>query len=705
MSDFIAMSEINQSVVKQRKMAYMATFLVVLVGYYLIRDIPWQASLDLLVSTEWASNILSLCVGALALVRYYSQRDITFVFIGTGFIVNGVVGGLHALVTYFYFMGSFPDNSVMRVAWSWYASRLFLPVLLWSSWYFWKREQRLGDGNSLSDSLIYWVIALVALSLFSLLDLISLQDNFNPDISLARYKEYLPAIFLSISLAGYYRKGKWKTDSFEHWLILAIIVNLLGETLLMPFSQQNYIIVFSVAHALNLAFYVFSFIGLLINIYHLFGESLNHHDLELKNIILSTQQETSLDAILVVDENANIISYNQRFIELWQLPAEMVKRRIDKPVLEWNTRQVQDPEAFLARVKYLYEHKSEKSHEELSLKDGRIIDRYSAPMIGEDGKYYGRIWYFRDITEKKRRELEIQESEARFRSLVDQSLVGIALIEDGRFSYVNHKLAEIFGYELDELIRMDPSNMAVGLDKEVVLSTLEKHFNHSLESTEFTFQGRRKDGMLVNIEGRSTCMNAGGKTIVIVILLDITERVSAEKSVQELQTQLQDQATRDPLTGLYNRRYFDESINRELSRAERNGYPLSLVIGDIDNFKAVNDSYGHLAGDEVLRMFSDMLRHNSRSGDIICRYGGEEFVLVLPGMDLAGALKRAEQLRAAFAGMEIPYNASIIQVTASFGIATFKGNGEKGEHLIAAADKALYAAKNGGRNKVTSFVA
>jgi diguanylate cyclase (GGDEF)-like protein/PAS domain S-box-containing protein len=124
-------------------------------------------------------------------------------------------------------------------------------------------------------------------------------------------------------------------------------------------------------------------------------------ELKFRNAILSTQQETSPDAILVVDEEARIISYNKQFVDLWGIPEEMVRAAVDEPVLQSVVRQMKDPEAFLARVRYLYEHKQERSHEELSLADGRVVDRHSAPMFGADDRYYGRVWYFRDITERR----------------------------------------------------------------------------------------------------------------------------------------------------------------------------------------------------------------------------------------------------------------------------------------------------------------
>jgi nitrogen fixation negative regulator NifL len=124
-------------------------------------------------------------------------------------------------------------------------------------------------------------------------------------------------------------------------------------------------------------------------------------ELKFKNSILATQLEVAIDAILIVDESAAIISYNRQFVEMWGIPPELVDAREDAPVLQFVATRPVDQEGFLARVRHLYENRSEKSRDEIALKDGRVFDRYSAPMTGVDGRYYGRVWYFRDITEQK----------------------------------------------------------------------------------------------------------------------------------------------------------------------------------------------------------------------------------------------------------------------------------------------------------------
>ncbi len=150
--------------------------------------------------------------------------------------------------------------------------------------------------------------------------------------------------------------------------------------------------------------------GIVINARDITERKQAEETLAFSNAILSTQQETSIDGILVVDACGKIISYNQRFVDMWGVPPDLMAARIDEPVLQLVVGQVSEPAVFLARVEYLYEHREEKSAEEVILRDGRTFERYSAPMFGPDGVYYGRVWYFRDITERKRAESQLREA-------------------------------------------------------------------------------------------------------------------------------------------------------------------------------------------------------------------------------------------------------------------------------------------------------
>lgn len=184
-------------------------------------------------------------------------------------------------------------------------------------------------------------------------------------------------------------------------------------------------------------------------------------------------------------------------------------------------------------------------------------------------------------------------------------------------------------------------------------------------------------------------------------LRTVNETLSSNLAeIRELHLRLQEQVIRDPLTGLYNRRYLDETLERELARARRDGYPITLAMIDLDHFKLVNDTYGHKAGDEVLKDLGALLEAQAREGDIPCRYGGEEFVLVFPRMTLDVARQRAEQWREAFAGRKTRHGELEIAVTMSVGLASYPEHGATAEALVECADQALYRAKAAGRNRV-----
>ncbi|MGB8378534.1 MAG: EAL domain-containing protein, partial [Rhodanobacteraceae bacterium] len=172
----------------------------------------------------------------------------------------------------------------------------------------------------------------------------------------------------------------------------------------------------------------------------------------LSNAILKTQQETSLDAILVVDENGLIISYNQQFIALWGLSPQLVGAGVDAPVLQSVTALVENTEGFVARIQYLNEHLDETSRDEIALKDGRIVDRYSAPCRGADGRYYGRVWYFRDITERKHAQQSLQASESKYKRLIENSPDVIYAFSSNRGGiYFSSRVASILGYSMEYL--------------------------------------------------------------------------------------------------------------------------------------------------------------------------------------------------------------------------------------------------------------
>lgn len=182
---------------------------------------------------------------------------------------------------------------------------------------------------------------------------------------------------------------------------------------------------------------------------------------------------------------------------------------------------------------------------------------------------------------------------------------------------------------------------------------------------------------------------------------EVEKRIWAETELTHANLQLRDRAVRDALTGVHNRGYLEESLAREEARARRSGTPLGVVMIDIDHFKRFNDTYGHAAGDAVLRTVGQYVMSLTRGEDIFCRYGGEEFVLIMIDTTARAAWERAESLRAGVQALAIEHDGQAIgPITLSIGVAMIPDNARDGQSALKAADEALYRAKQGGRNRV-----
>jgi len=203
----------------------------------------------------------------------------------------------------------------------------------------------------------------------------------------------------------------------------------------------------------------------------------------------------------------------------------------------------------------------------------------------------------------------------------------------------------------------------------------------------------------------------------LMVFRDVTDRKQVEKKLRYandrlqsqlieiglLQSKLRSQAIRDSLTDLFNRRYLDETLDRELARAAREDYPVCVIMMDIDHFKKINDTHGHEAGDLILKALANALSTCNRRGDFTCRFGGEEFVVVMPNIAMDIAFQRAKDLRVILNSLKIPYGHFDLTITISMGIACYPSNGEDRESVLRAADHAMYAAKKAGRDHILTY--
>lgn len=336
----------------------------------------------------------------------------------------------------------------------------------------------------------------------------------------------------------------------------------------------------------------------------------------------------------------------------------------------------------------------------IHFKDSMVIEMLNQEVLTES--FYSAICYLFDINFKgvlqryAQTIIQAKEEKQEFQNLVENSLNEIYIFDTVtlQFLYVNRGVILNSGYNADELQLMTPTDIKPYYTREQFKALIAPLLKNEQEQLIFETVHQRKDGSLYHVDVRLQLMSFRGRECFVAIINDITQRIQA---VEEKETYYE-MATHDYLTKIYNRQKFDTLFQAEAKRAQRYNHPLSLILFDIDDFKCINDTNGHDIGDTVLVMISNLAKACLRESDIFARWGGEEFIILLPHTDLNLAIQKAEELCRIISDEHIE---TIGRVTCSFGVMQVCDY----ENLTLAfrdADNALYTAKKSGKNRVCS---
>lgn len=410
--------------------------------------------------------------------------------------------------------------------------------------------------------------------------------------------------------------------------------------------------------------------------------------------------ERLADGVLIVDVSDRIMWANEAFLHLYDLTLDDARGRSFEEVYRRAWLGSQETPGFSASISTLLENQRFSGAPfVLSLPGDRFVR-----VIEQRGEADGRGYFeHSDITHLKRHQVALAEAEKRYRLLAEFSSDVILSVEGGMITYASPSLSELLDWSIDEVLGKAIVDFCHPDDVPGIAQALNA-VRSGLTQVDYRVRALHKNGSHVWVEARAKHLPGDTGHLMhkrVINLRGIAARKEIEEELVRAQVRLQQLATTDPLTGLANRRKFDEALLPEFRRAEKGGPPLSVLVIDIDHFKRFNDQHGHHVGDEVLRVVgTELALCAQRAGDLAVRLGGEEFVVLLPGADASSAMVLADQLLTKVRTLRVA-GAPGEQLTISVGAATYAASMPMSgpSELMKAADDALYQAKREGRNR------
>ncbi len=396
--------------------------------------------------------------------------------------------------------------------------------------------------------------------------------------------------------------------------------------------------------------------------------------------------ESTADGLLVCDLDGGIRAFNRLFAQLWDLPDELLDHKDDAAILSYLAQGVPDATLYQQRLGEIQRSLLMEATDVLVLRNGRVLERITRPQLAR-GRPIGRVYVFRDITARTATEAQLRLAAKVFESSLDAIFV---TAPDHRILTCNPAALHMARSDAATLQGKLAQDLFYSPNQPQWLSELDAQL-HSSGYWEGELWMRQPDGTATALQAAWVVLrdDHGQSLNTVLFVKDLSEKLAAQQRIEQL-------AYSDVLTGLPNRLMLTERVNHALRLAERNGCGFAVMFLDLDRFKSINDSLGHLFGDKVLIEISNRLKHCLRQTDTLSRLGGDEFVIHLHDADTVGAEITAQRIIDALS-RPVQIDNMSFTLSCSVGIAMYPNDGQTLDELIRHADTAMYQVKERGK--------
>lgn len=545
----------------RRQAVYWVLVVVLLLGAILLYGSPWETGPNLHTVMEAMATVLALVVGGLALVRYYSKRRSTYLFIGTGFLGTAFLEAFHAVISSAPLAaGLTPGEFADLTSWSWVASRAFLSVFLFVSWLAWRRDEAAGGADLATERSVYTTAAALTLLVFLVFVTLPLAPAYHPDRFFSRPSELIPAFFFALALGAYLSKGLWRRDVFEHWLVVALIISVFQHSGYLVFSRELFDSADDAGHLLKLVSYVSVLMGLLMSVYVSFRreasaseEILEANQALAREVTVRAAAERTLqesqdrlrdfldnahDLIQSTDPDGTILYVNQAWKRTLGYEGEEVEGR--------NLFTLVDPECVDACREIFSRVFAGESVTGIEVifrtrSGGKVICSGSSNARFENGRAVATRSIFRNVTDERRAAEELATSQANLRALFEST--GDAIWSVDR----NHRLItynSAFSLGVEARVGREPGqgdgleDLASGEERE----WLQERYDRALAGYRFSEVRHYREGpdqryfeLFFN-----PILTLSGVWGVVVFSRDVTPRRRAEEALVQAKEAAED---------------------------------------------------------------------------------------------------------------------------------------------------------------------